>query len=105
MEQSSCRRQTGRLNQVGLDSNLGPILDLSAGGCRLLASRPLDGEHDIELRGLTETVRARAIVVWRCRLGFRRHDVGLAFVEPDADLIRSLGRLAAAHRRDQSLAA
>jgi len=74
------RRGYRRLPQHNLQSSCGQVLDLSAGGVRVISSKPLKGEVAITLYGpgVEQTLKAR--VVWCKKHGFRMHEVGLAFV-------------------------
>ncbi len=80
-------------------SNLGPVLDLSAGGVRILSTKPPNrGQLDVQLSGLDSSVKVRAKVAWCRRLGFRRHEIGLTFVELDDSASAILNRISQAHR-------
>ncbi len=74
------RRRHGRLKQQQLRSSIGPVVDLSAGGMRVISDRRLKGELTIVLHhevGLEFSVQVR--VKWRKRIGFRQHMIGLEF--------------------------
>lgn len=75
------KRAYTRRPQNNLESSLGPVLDLSAGGMRIIAKRELKGIVDVSLSGggIDQTVRAR--VIWTKKAGFRVYEVGLAFVD------------------------
>ena len=94
------RRRFGRLKAgETLACNRGKVLDLSAGGLRLLSRRKLKGMLEVALwdihRGLTMQCR----VVWTKRLGFRRHESGLTFIDVDPDTARGLTALGADNRQ------
>ncbi len=91
------RRVQGRLPQELLQSNLGPVLDLSMGGMRVRCSRPPKGEIDVDLMGLQEPVRLRAAVMWSRRRGLRKFEVGLKFVDISPDVARQLTDLSLNH--------
>lgn len=79
----SDRRRDARIRQTTLSSNLGPVIDLSRSGMRVLCSRRLKGLQSIVVfsrNGPHMEVTAR--VIWSERLGFRKHLIGLEFVEP-----------------------
>jgi hypothetical protein len=82
------KRAFTRRPQASLESSLGPVLDLSAGGMRIIAKRELKGVVDVSLNGggIDQTVRAR--VIWTKKISFRVYEVGLAFV--DAREVRQL---------------
>jgi hypothetical protein len=92
------RRVPGRLPQELLSCDLGPVLDLSAGGMRILATRPQAGAFDVRLRGADVSLTLRVKVAWARRLGFRRHEVGLSFLDVDESVAQLLSRISATHR-------
>ncbi len=92
------RRIPGRLPQEQLVSSLGPVLDLSAGGMRVLCTRPLLGTRDVGLRGGDFSVKLSTKVAWSRRLGFRRHEIGLTFLDVDEELASMLSRISSDHR-------
>ncbi len=94
------RRVPGRLTQEQLGSSLGPVLDLSTGGMRVLATRPPPAEETLVVRLLSGTVclDLACRVAWSRRLGFRRHEVGLTFCDLDGDVVRMLSRISLDHR-------
>ena len=92
------RRIPGRLPQEQLVSDLGPVLDLSAGGMRVLSTRPLLGMKDVGLRAADFGVKLRTKVAWCRRLGFRRHEIGLTFLDVDEKLAHMLSRISSDHR-------
>ena len=97
------RRIPGRLPQEMVVSNLGPVLDLSTGGMRVLATSPLDGEFDVDLRGANVSLTLETKVAWVRRLGFRRFEVGLSFVNVDDELAKILARISNDHRSRQAV--
>ena len=93
------RRIPGRVAQELLVSDLGPVLDLSAGGMRILSTRPPNrSQLDVRLKGPDSSLRVRAKVAWCRRLGFRRHEIGMTFVELDDSASAILNRISQAHR-------
>ncbi len=92
------RRIPGRLPQEQLVCDLGPVLDLSAGGMRVLSTRPLLGMKDVGLRGGDFSVKLSTKVAWSRRLGFRRHEIGLTFLDIDEELATMLARISSDHR-------
>ena len=95
------RRIPGRVAQEWLVSDLGPVLDLSPGGMRVLATRCRVGKLDVRLRGGDVSLTLRTNVAWSRRLGFRRHELGLAFIDVDENVAGILARIAADHRARQ----
>ena len=92
------RRVPGRMPQELLYCNLGPVLDLSAGGMRVLSTKPWSGCFDVELKGADVALTVRAKVAWAQRLGFRRHEIGLSFVDVDEEAAQILSRISSQHR-------
>ncbi len=95
------RRVPGRVVQELLISDLGPVLDLSPGGMRVLATRSRVGKLDVSLQGSDVSLTLRCNVAWSHRLGFRRHEIGLAFIDVDESAAGILARIAANHRARQ----
>jgi hypothetical protein len=94
-----CRRSSGRQRLEALRCNLGPVLDLSAGGMRVLSKRSRSGELLVTLRSFGRKVTVAAKVAWSRRIGFRRHLVGLSFTNVNPDSIKALNQLSCDHRR------
>jgi hypothetical protein len=92
------RRVPGRTPQEMLYCTLGPVLDMSAGGMRVLSTKPWSGSFDVELKGSDVALTVRVKVAWVHRLGFRRHEIGLSFVDVDDEVSTILSRISAAHR-------
>ena len=85
----------GRIPQEQLASSLGPVLDLSSGGMRVLTTRPPRPEERLTVRLLSGAVclDLACHVAWWRRLGFRRHEVGLTFLDVNEDVARMLSRI------------
>ena len=75
------RRRSGRVHPELVRCNLGTILDLSATGLRVRTHRRLRGTNVVVLRDGDYAVCVRAEVVWSIKRGFRRHEMGLEFIE------------------------
>jgi hypothetical protein len=75
------RRADHRYPQSALESNFGPVLDLSAGGMRIISNRALSGTVTVSLigKGIDQTLRAR--VVWSRKISFRVYEIALQFVD------------------------
>lgn len=85
------RRRHGRFAVSTVRSNLGDVLDLSAGGIRVVSSCRLAGEKTVTLRGPTSPkVTVVGHVAWCRRLGFRRFISGIRFVNVPTDVLRRL---------------
>ena len=95
------RRIPGRVAQELLVSDLGPVLDLSPGGMRVLATRPPVGKLAVRIRAGDVSLTLRSSVAWSRRLGFRRHEIGLAFIDVDENAAGILATIAADHRARQ----
>ncbi len=93
----SGRRRTGRRLQESLSSNLGPVLDLSAGGVRILSSRDRQGEQTVDLFSNSGTFSLAGRVVWHRKLGFRKHEIGVEFSDVDEEAAQTLCDIARAH--------
>ena len=94
---TGCRRTTGRRSQEDLTSSLGPVLDLSRGGMRVLADRKPRGEFDLKLIALEQTIALRGRVAWTQRIGFRKHVVGIEFVNLPEAVARTLTEISSHH--------
>ena len=66
----------------------------SAGGLRLLSRRKLKGIVGIALWDVNGGLKLYAEVVWSRRLGFRRHEIGMRFVDVTPQLAADLTTLA-----------
>lgn len=78
--------------------DLGVVIDLSASGMRVLATRRHRGELAITVQTAHEAVPLLAMVVWSRRVGFRRHMIGMRFMDVEADAVALLSQIAASHR-------
>ncbi len=92
------RRKQGRLEQESLVSSLGQVLDLSAGGMRVLTRKPPKGEIHIELRGLGDTITLVAQVAWSKKIGLLKYEVGLVFLNVTPERVQKLTNLAMNNR-------
>jgi hypothetical protein len=97
------RRLRGRVRQQGVICNYGAVIDLSAGGIRVLSTRPLEGTLPLQINGRTHSVTLMAEVVWCRRAGFRRFMSGMRFLNPDEATLRVVSQIAAAHRAEFSI--
>ncbi|MCH8164701.1 MAG: PilZ domain-containing protein [Planctomycetes bacterium] len=89
------RRMTGR-RQRGHEifSDLGKVVNLSPGGVRIRSIRRLHGTQTFELWARDVRVKVRAEIAWTRKTGFRRHEIGMRFVDLTTDDIVALTRLA-----------
>ena len=99
----SDRRTPARLPQEDLVSDLGPILDLSIGGMRVLCKRRREGSLKIRLWAFQFYMNLDGQVVWTEHLGFRRHEIGVQFLNIDDDTAKILSRISAIHRMRRAI--
>ena len=92
------RRLYPRLLQALVLTNFGPVLDLSLSGARIRCSRALEGTVDVDLMASEETLFLQAEVVWTKKLGFRKYEAGLRFLEVTPDVAEQLTRVSLNHR-------
>jgi len=94
------QRDHRRVPQEMLQSNLGDVLDLSVGGMRIrhVGAHPPEGSLDVEIRADHECLRLRGEVAWTARVGKRRHEVGVRFVDVTPDIEEQLSRISMDHR-------
>ncbi|MCH8151795.1 MAG: PilZ domain-containing protein [Planctomycetes bacterium] len=97
------RRVPGRLPQESLQCDLGPVLDMSSGGMRVLCTRPYEGEVQIHVEGYDVVLTIQARVAWIQKLGFRRFEIGLAFLDIDEDVAQMLTRISTIHRERRAI--
>ena len=79
--QTANRRNYRRMPQDQLECNFGPVLDLSAGGMRVISTKALSGTITVSImgKGIDQKLKAR---VTRCKkIGFRVHEVALQFLD------------------------
>ncbi len=88
------RRKSGRLNQETVACNLGSVINLSGGGLRLLSRRRLNGILNVELWDTHRGLRLRGKVAWCRRIGFRKHEVGVKFLNITPDIASDLSAIA-----------
>lgn len=99
LRDASDQRKFGRLKAGDtLACSRGKVLDLSAGGLRLLSRRKLKGLVGMALWDVNGGLKLYAEVVWSRRLGFRRHEIGMRFVDVTPELAADLTTLATENR-------
>lgn len=79
------RRAHNRLRVELVDSNLGPILDLSRGGARIFTRKPRTGRIALTLTTHDDTLTVDADAIWSRKLGWRRYELGVQFVDLSPD--------------------
>ncbi len=97
------RRTHARLSQESLVCDLGPVLDLSIGGLRVLCKRCHDGPMTIRLSAFEFDMNLDGQVVWTRHLGFRRYEIGVEFLNVDDDTAKILSRISAIHRMRRAI--
>jgi hypothetical protein len=76
------RRDNGRLLQETLDCSLGPVIDLSGGGMRVLCRRLPRPKTKVVLLDSRVALKVKAELMWKNRVGPNHHEVGLRFDDP-----------------------
>ena len=92
------RRKSGRLPQDALVCNLGIVLDISAGGMRILCSRPPRKRVRVRLHGYKLPSPLIAVRAWSRRMGLLKHKVGMRFENVSPALAHRLTAIAATNR-------
>ena len=99
----SDRRSPGRVPQEELMCDLGPVIDLSCGGMRILSKRQLVDIVKAKVWAYDFSMTLETRVAWTKRLGFRRHEIGLEFINIDDSISKILGRISALHRMRRAI--
>ncbi|MBX3362431.1 MAG: PilZ domain-containing protein [Phycisphaeraceae bacterium] len=93
-------RRHGRVKCHDIYCTLGEVLDLSASGLRIRTTGKLSvrkgDAFSMTIETLDGPMLAPVRITWIRRVGFRRHEIGVAFVETGEALARALGTLARA---------
>ena len=86
---TQCRRKYGRIRVGNVRCTIGRIVDISAGGLRVLnrAMTPVKADMTIPIQVESDEgwIKATARVVWVRPAGVFRQEMGLQFVEIDED--------------------
>lgn len=94
------QRRHGRVKCHDICCTLGEVLDLSASGLRVRATGKLPvrkgDAFSMTIETLDGPMLAPVRIAWIRRVGFRRHEIGVTFVETGEALARALGTLARA---------
>lgn len=87
------RREDKRVAQNELESSLGQVLDISVSGMRVVCRHvPKDEQVDFQLNTTVDPITVTGKIVWTQRLGFRKHEIGLSFINASKDLISLVHR-------------
>jgi len=82
------RREEMRIVQNELASSLGQVLDISVSGMRVVCRHvPKDKQVDFQLNTTVHPITVTGKIVWTQRLSFRKHEIGLSFIDANKDLI------------------
>jgi hypothetical protein len=98
VDRAELRRARREAVSSNVRCNLGDIVDLSAAGMRVITRKPLDGDTRVTLLAQRAAVQLSGKIAWSKRMGFRRHMVGVEFVQVDAHAEAMLTRLISEHR-------
>ena len=99
------QRIHARMNLEHISCSVGQILDLSLGGMRVKCTSVPEPLVDFSIEHGDEKIDLRAEVVWNKRVGFRKHEVGLRFLNVSREVNDRLADLAMAHVKRVGLAA
>ncbi len=80
------RRSHIRIPQSELHCSLGRVQDISRAGARVSCRRSPKGSVAFQMNTTVDPLPTQAEVVWSKRLGFRKHEVGLRFMQPSLEL-------------------
>ncbi|MEE8153851.1 MAG: histidine kinase dimerization/phospho-acceptor domain-containing protein, partial [Phycisphaerales bacterium] len=97
-EASDDRRAHARLPQEALTCNLGEVIDLSLGGMQVHCTRAVkDKLVEVQLMYEGETIKVQAEVVRSEKVGFRKYELGLRFLDVDPETAKQLTRVSLDH--------
>lgn len=92
------QRQFGRVNCEAVNSNIGPVVDASAGGMRILfmgRNRIKVGmELDLSIAAFGEPFTVPVKIVWIKKRSLFKREIGVQFVEVTPELKRALNAMA-----------
>jgi hypothetical protein len=91
---SRSRRHHGRLLQQNLDCSLGQVIDVSAGGMRVISSQVASGDVRVEIPAREPRIRIPARIIWTKDMGRGQWEVGLQFVGMTPEISKQLSALA-----------
>jgi hypothetical protein len=97
MDQKNARRH-GRVRCESVPSSIGPLMDLSASGCRVfLKGKPTFRTDDIlrvRVQGADGPFELEGKVVWVRKTGWFKHEAGLEFTNVTGVIRQQLANLA-----------
>jgi hypothetical protein len=97
------RRRSGRLPQELLTSNIGDVVDISAGGMRVHCWRLPPKRIRISLQGYELPGPLNGTLAWSRRIGLFRHEVGMHFIDVSPELAEYLSQIALRHRNRRAV--
>ena len=78
-------RSRGRMRCNNVDTSIGPVLDFSATGMRVLSKREIRMEEGqnllVDIESAFDPVTVPVAVKWSRKLGWRRYETGVQFVD------------------------
>ena len=89
------RRRCGRFRGTRLGCNIGRVVDLSGGGLRVRRATRLSSQMDVKLWTPKRQITVLAKVAWVRRIGFRKYEIGLEFLDMTPDTQKDLSTFAA----------
>ena len=89
------RRRFGRFKGTRLGCNHGKVMDLSGGGMRLRCSTRLSSTLEVQLWTPKRRMTLQAKVAWVRRIGFRKYEIGLQFLDLTPEMRQNLSTFAA----------
>lgn len=91
-------RVGGRICQESVASSLGPVLDLSARGARIMASGNPRGRINLTLCDPQCELTLPCEVIWSRRRGFFKHEIGVCFVDLTEEQAKQLAHITMQNR-------
>jgi signal transduction histidine kinase len=91
------RRNSDRVLQELLQCNLGPVVDLSPTGMRVICSKQPKKHVDVEIGNSLQSMTVRGFVVWTNKLDRKQFEVGLRFIDLRPAQSEQLSRIAKKH--------
>ncbi len=89
------RRRFGRFRGTRLGCNIGRVVDLSGGGLRVRRATRISSQMDVKLWTPKRQITVLAKVAWVRRIGFRKYEIGLEFLDMTPDTQKDLSTFAA----------
>ena len=89
------RRRFGRFRGTRLGCNIGRVIDLSGGGLRVRRATRISSQMDVKLWTPKRQITVLAKVAWVRRIGFRKYEIGLEFLDMTPDTQKDLSTFAA----------